>query len=70
MGTSSAGGPSPAAGKLGRVLYRVGGVLVKLIVMWSVTVCINFAVSPTPFSRTQGISARDSLVDWTTAIPN
>ena len=48
---------SSLAGILCELLYRFGGVM--LTVMYSVTGWVDRAVSPTSFSRTQGISARE-----------
>jgi hypothetical protein len=56
---SSAGESSFSIGILGRLLYRFRGVM--LTVMYSVTGCVDRAASPTSFSRTQGISARENV---------
>ena len=53
---SSAGGSSSSVGILGGLLYRFEGVM--LTVMYSVTGWVDRAAVPTPFPRTQGISAR------------
>ena len=51
---------SSSIGILEGLLYGFGGVI--LIVMYSVTGCVDRAATPTTFSRTQGISAR-KMVD-------
>jgi hypothetical protein len=55
--TSSAGESSCFIGILGGLLYRFGGIM--WTVMYSVTGLVNRAVSPMPFPRTHGISARE-----------
>ncbi len=53
----SAGESSSSVGILGGQLYRFGGVMLKLTVMYRITDCVDRAVFPTSFLRTQGISA-------------
>ena len=55
--TSLAGESSSSVGILGGLLYRFEGVM--LTVMHSVTGWVDRAAPPTPFPRTQGISARE-----------
>jgi hypothetical protein len=56
---SSAGESTSSVGILGGLLYGFEGVI--LTVMYSVTGWVDRAVPPTPFPRTQGISAREML---------
>ena len=56
---SSAGESSTLVGITGRLLYKFRFWRVMLTVIYRVTSCVGRAASPTSFSRTQGISARE-----------